>query len=507
MAHPATLQQLSHLLPLDNSELEQILSYTSTLPKDQAARHLGELLGDSPETAKFIAAFTVNDASPLATSDAKQAYSSNTHHQANGSHADPQHDSNLSTKMGDNKASMNDGPPPSYAPPSGPSPYAPPPGPAPSTQLAPRDRRTNKVVEAAYVRARDEQEMQQMLQNLQYQYGIYNSEIEPEHDTDYPCSCPIHQYQYRKWSQYGVQDMWSKAVMYPGEKAYNDNPRNTFFLSNPYRLRVVSPYGYGQLNWGGPGRPIPSYHAQSIHQSINLNNSLNQEAQANIDSREPRLNIWDEDVLEKAMSELIVNGKKINPEKVESIRRPDEKRRESTASAPAVQNVAEKPKTSRMSSFRKSIGIKTSDERAVAKVEKAADKGKALRDEIIAEEAGRWPDEQWRYIVAVYLEKVGMTNKVATLRARQPTQYLHLLRAGYFEPIPVAWASQASNPLKFSIEASSGWRGITPAWRGYEDTAEERLYWVLNHREGSVGTYIESIFIRQLLTLLPQACA
>jgi hypothetical protein len=51
----------------------------------------------------------------------------------------------------------------------------------------------------------------------------------------------------------------------------------------------------------------------------------------------------------------------------------------------------------------------------------------------------------------------------------------------------VAWAAQASNPLKFSIEAASGWRGITPAWRGYEDTAEERLYWVLNHREGSVG--------------------
>ena len=60
--------------------------------------------------------------------------------------------------------------------------------------------------------------------------------------------------------------------------------------------------------------------------------------------------------------------------------------------------------------------------------------------------------------------------------------------AGYFEPIPVAWANQNSNPLKFSIEASAGWRGITPTWRGYEDTAEERLYWVLNHREGPEGT-------------------
>jgi len=50
--------------------------------------------------------------------------------------------------------------------------------------------------------------------------------------------------------------------------------------------------------------------------------------------------------------------------------------------------------------------------------------------------------------------------------------------------VDIAWAEQNSNPLKFSIEAASGWRGITPNWRGYEDTAEERLYWVLNHREG-----------------------
>jgi hypothetical protein len=59
--------------------------------------------------------------------------------------------------------------------------------------------------------------MQQMLQNLQFQYRIYNPEIEPEHDTDYPCSCPIHQYQYTKWNRLRVQEMWSKAVMYPGK--------------------------------------------------------------------------------------------------------------------------------------------------------------------------------------------------------------------------------------------------------------------------------------------------
>jgi len=26
--------------------------------------------------------------------------------------------------------------------------------------------------------------------------------------------------------------------------------------------------------------------------------------------------------------------------------------------------------------------------------------------------------------------------------------------------------------------------GITPAWRGYEDTAEERLYWVFESQGG-----------------------
>lgn len=58
--------------------------------------------------------------------------------------------------------------------------------------------------------------MQNMLLRLQLQYRIYNSDIEPEHETDYYCNCPIHQYQNAKWRRYGVQEMWSRAVMYPG---------------------------------------------------------------------------------------------------------------------------------------------------------------------------------------------------------------------------------------------------------------------------------------------------
>ena len=58
--------------------------------------------------------------------------------------------------------------------------------------------------------------MQNLLQSVQYANGIYNSDIEPEHDTDFYCRCNIHQYKYRKINRLAVQEMWSKAVAYPG---------------------------------------------------------------------------------------------------------------------------------------------------------------------------------------------------------------------------------------------------------------------------------------------------
>jgi hypothetical protein len=253
--------------------------------------------------------------------------------------------------------------------------------------------------------------------------------------------------------------------------------------NNPYAWRVVSPYGIGQSWTWGAQRPVPWSHAQSIHQTIALNNQLNQEAQAAVNAKEPKHNIWQDDALESAMSTLDL-GEKGRP--VDN----------TNAVQPVVSNAsAGKRPASKFASFRKSIGIKSSEERAVSKVEKKISAGSQLRDAIVAEEIGRWPDEEARQIVSQYQEKVGMAAKIQDLRARFPLQYLHLLKAGYFEPIPVAWAGQASNPLKFSVEASAGWRGITPNWRGYEDLAEERLYWVLNHREGSVGMRLKPDFI------------
>lgn len=90
-------------------------------------------------------------------------------------------------------------------------------GPLPKTSRAAASKHMNQVTKAAETRARDEQQMQNMLQNVQFQYRIYNNDIIPEHETDYPCYCGICQYQRAKWGRTGVQDMWSKAVVYPGE--------------------------------------------------------------------------------------------------------------------------------------------------------------------------------------------------------------------------------------------------------------------------------------------------
>ncbi|KAF7188986.1 hypothetical protein HII31_09676 [Pseudocercospora fuligena] len=441
--------QLKALLPLDDDELKQIIAYTNTLSDPATTSHLTNLLGDTDEAKRF--AVSLNEKRAVtAKAMAKKADS------VDEANLEPSYTSitnGHTEKARDIKP--KDIPPPAYS--AGPS----------------HRQHFNVVIDAARLRAKDEQEMQQTLQNLQYQYNIYNSEIEPEHDCDYPCSCPIHNYKRLKYHRYGVQKQWSKAVMYPGEKAYDDNNfngRSMLFSGNTYMWRITSPYGYYNMNPWGFQKPDPTYHARFVHQTIDLNNSLNRDAQQNVDDNEPKHSIWEsaDDSFVKAMDTMKLSDQKRN-------------------SIASSSNTAKPPETSRMSSFRKSIGFKTSEERAVDKVAKAVGKGNELKQAILAEEAGRWQDDQTRWLVESYQQHIGMAAKVADLRARCPLQYLHLLRAGYFEPIPVAWANQASNPLKFSIEAVAGWRGITPAWRGYEDTAEERLYWVLNHREGSVG--------------------
>ncbi len=82
--------------------------------------------------------------------------------------------------------------------------------------------------------------MQQALQTLQYRYGIYNSEIEPEHESDYYCTCAIHMYKMMKYRRYGVQEMWSKAVMYPGKFIILSNPYDRLTLHAQARRRITT---------------------------------------------------------------------------------------------------------------------------------------------------------------------------------------------------------------------------------------------------------------------------
>lgn len=255
-------------------------------------------------------------------------------------------------------------------------------------------------------------------------------------------------------------------------------------------MRVISPYGNYSSGYIGMARPIARYYSLSVHQTISLNAQLNGEAQSAINAKEPRMNIWDLENLDNSRSIVTSEASSTSTKKGDgglAYNKSEKSGEQSSASAVVNENgeASSFSKPSRFVTLKKAFSIKSPEEKAAIKLEKALVQCRQLRDEIVQEENGRWPDTEWRQIVDAYQNKVGMTNTIAQMRQRKPLQYLHMLRAGYFEPIPVAWANQISNPLKFTIDASAGWRGITPAWRGYDDTAEERLYWVLNHRAGT----------------------
>jgi len=75
--------RLQQLLPLDEDSLKQIITYTDTLPKDVAAEHLKNMLGDSPQAFEFISTFNMrrqrapNQAAPKPSPTQQQASSSN----------------------------------------------------------------------------------------------------------------------------------------------------------------------------------------------------------------------------------------------------------------------------------------------------------------------------------------------------------------------------------------------------------------------------------------------
>lgn len=68
------LPQLSKLLPLDHDSLKQVIAYTESLRNREAADHLQNLLGDSPQALEFITSF--NNRRPKASTGPTQAQSS-----------------------------------------------------------------------------------------------------------------------------------------------------------------------------------------------------------------------------------------------------------------------------------------------------------------------------------------------------------------------------------------------------------------------------------------------
>ncbi|KAJ5306778.1 hypothetical protein N7508_005793 [Penicillium antarcticum] len=317
----------------------------------------------------------------------------------------------------------------------------------------------NALIRAAKVRAQDEAEMQKMLHSVQLSCRIYNPEIEPEHETYLLCECPVHKYWKRRLDRLDVLEMWSKAVLYPGEKPYHDFAHLRLSNNNPYS-NIMSSYSLAGSSMYGIGRPDPQLHAKFIQQTNALDLALNEKAQAALQLLEPSFNIWELEQLESFVSNMSLT-------------------RRTSANGELTTE-----KASKRLSFRKALSVRSSDERTALKIKKKLAVSFDLRNEILKEEQGRWQDRIDRHIVSTYQEIVGIARAVAEIRTQMPIQYLNLLRAGYFEPIPVSWQSQASNPLRFAIDASAGWRGVTPTWRGYRDTAEERVYWVLNHRAG-----------------------
>lgn len=59
------LSQISRILPLDEVSLQQILDYASAVSKDEAADHLKNILGDSPQALEFISSFNSRREAPL----------------------------------------------------------------------------------------------------------------------------------------------------------------------------------------------------------------------------------------------------------------------------------------------------------------------------------------------------------------------------------------------------------------------------------------------------------
>ncbi|PPJ55785.1 hypothetical protein CBER1_01603 [Cercospora berteroae] len=71
------LPRLQQLLPLDDESLRQIIAYADSLPKDSAAEHLKNLLGDDAKSLEFISSFNMRRQHAPSSSSATREPTSN----------------------------------------------------------------------------------------------------------------------------------------------------------------------------------------------------------------------------------------------------------------------------------------------------------------------------------------------------------------------------------------------------------------------------------------------
>lgn len=167
------LPRLTKLMPLDEAELRQIITYTNTLSDEDAAANLQSLLGDSPETLEFITSFnayrsglnagmskvlpddhdraeqassTMDSVQVKERSDTKQPHGSQDVKNGSDGMFNPGNGNLGAAQSSSDTKQMQ---PPQYAPPSN----APP---ANGASRAAARNHTNAVIEAAKIRARDE---------------------------------------------------------------------------------------------------------------------------------------------------------------------------------------------------------------------------------------------------------------------------------------------------------------------------------------------------------------
>lgn len=160
------LPQLSALLPLDEDEIKQVLASIDTLPSSEAAKHLNDLVGESPEALRFTTTY-VERRAQLVAGVPKHAVDKKTNGSMQPTHSppispEPGMSSDVSKKSLDNadgggpqfqkgeapqssNGKMTDLPP-SYANLQGP----------PILSGTPKRAHSNQVIEAARVRAKDE---------------------------------------------------------------------------------------------------------------------------------------------------------------------------------------------------------------------------------------------------------------------------------------------------------------------------------------------------------------